>query len=122
METASAILNFAQWWGWIGFAVAIPFLLFGIDRIDENARGAYIMRPLLLPAILLIWPLVLWRWAVLELGVDRWPNRHRPPRRSHGAAAIAFAVAIPVIILLGLSIKQVWPGDFVPQQISAPDR
>ena len=49
----------------IGAAVAAAFLFLGIDRIDPAARGAYAFRPLLLPGLMLLWPLVLWRWRVL---------------------------------------------------------
>ncbi|MEM7524706.1 MAG: hypothetical protein AAF360_13290 [Pseudomonadota bacterium] len=121
MQAAALILDIATWWGWIGLAVALPFLAFGIDRIDENARGSYIFRPLLLPGVLIIWPLVLWRWLVLETGRDNWANRHRPPRRSHGIAAIAFAVAIPAIIITGLAVKQTWPEAFEPELLEAPE-
>ncbi len=41
METATALVDFAEIYGWIGLSVAIPFLLFGMDRFDEDARGAY---------------------------------------------------------------------------------
>jgi hypothetical protein len=33
--------------------------------VDPAARGAYAFRPLLLPGLVLLWPLVAWRWAVL---------------------------------------------------------
>jgi len=121
METATALVNFAEIYGWIGLAVAVPFLLFGIDRLDEDARGAYIYRPLLLPGVVLIWPIVLWRWAVLEMGADKWPLRHRPPRKSHGIAALALAICIPAIIISGIAVKQVWPSDVAPQQLEAPE-
>ncbi len=49
----------------IGAAVAAAILFLGIDRIDPAARGAYAFRPLLLPGLMLLWPLVLWRWRVL---------------------------------------------------------
>ena len=55
-------------WGWggIGAVVACAFLLSGgIERVEPAARGAYAVRPLLVPGIVLLWPLVLWRWAVL---------------------------------------------------------
>lgn len=121
METAELILDLASWWGWIGLVVGAAFLTFGIDRIDENARGAYVFRPLLLPAVILIWPLVLWRWAVLETGSDFWPNRHRPPRRAHRFAALGFVIIIPVVILAGLAIKQTWPEAFEPVLLEAPE-
>ncbi len=120
METATALVGFAELYGWIGFATAVPFLLFGIDRFDEDARGAYIYRPLLLPGVVLIWPVVLWRWAVIETGRDEWSLRHRPPRKSHGLAALALAICIPAIIITGIAVKQVWPADVAPQQLEAP--
>lgn len=53
-------------WAAIGLVVAIAFLLFGIDRVDEAAHGAYAVRPLLVPGIVVLWPVVLWRWLALE--------------------------------------------------------
>lgn len=46
----------------IGLAVAGLFLLVGIERVDASARGAYAFRPLLIPGLTLLWPLVLRRW------------------------------------------------------------
>lgn len=121
METATAIVVFVEWYGWIGLVVAIVFLTIGIDRIDENARGAYVYRPLLLPGAILIWPLVLLRWFTIETGRDPWPQRHRPPRKSHGGAAIALAICIPLVIAAGLTVKQVWPAETAPVRLEAPE-
>lgn len=55
-------------WLGIGFAVGLGFLLFGIDRVDGAARGAFAFRPLLVPGLTLLWPLVLWRWWSLTRG------------------------------------------------------
>nr|MDH4439247.1 hypothetical protein [Rhizobium sp.] len=52
-------------WTTPGLIVAVAFLVAGIDRIDQAAVGAYAFRPLLIPGIILLWPLVVWRWAVL---------------------------------------------------------
>jgi hypothetical protein len=52
-------------WATPGLIVAVAFLSVGIDRIDYAAVGAYAFRPLLIPGIVLLWPLVLWRWVVL---------------------------------------------------------
>mgnify|MGYP000633240578 CR=1 FL=1 len=52
-------------WATPGLIVAVAFLAIGIDRIDHAAVGAYAFRPLLIPGIILLWPLVVWRWAVL---------------------------------------------------------
>ena len=66
MDIAQAIIMALQVWGIIGAVVASAFLTVGIDRIDEDARGAYVLRPLLIPGVLRIWPLVRWRWCRIE--------------------------------------------------------
>ena len=65
MEAAAIIVLCAKLYGLAGLATALAFLLLGIDRVDPNARGAYAFRPLLVPGLVLLWPLVLWRWRVL---------------------------------------------------------
>jgi hypothetical protein len=121
MNAAEAILFAAKAWGVIGALVAIPFLTFGIDRIDEDARGAYVFRPLLIPAVLLIWPVILWRWYVLVDGREDWSHRYRPRRASHQWIALIMPVAIIVVIGAGLSVRQTWPDDIAPVQLSAPE-
>jgi uncharacterized membrane protein len=69
MVSAELIVTLAGWWIIAGSLVAVAFLFVGIDRIDEDAQGAYVFRPLLVPGVLLIWPLVLWRWLRLERGL-----------------------------------------------------
>ena len=116
--TAAGLLAFARVWLWIGAAVAALFLTVGIGRIDEDARGAWIFRPLLVPGILLIWPLVLWRWFILETGRDDWAKRHDPPRRAHQGAAVFIAVGIVIAIALGLIVRQEWPAEIAPVQLN----
>lgn len=53
-------------WAGIGVAVAVAFLLVGFDKIDPGARDAYAVRPLLIPGLVLLWPLVVWRWIRLS--------------------------------------------------------
>ncbi len=48
-----------------GVLAGAVFLTAGIGRIDASARGVYAFRPLLLPGVALLWPLVLWRWRQL---------------------------------------------------------
>ena len=66
MYISGALISFAQIYAVFGGAVAVAFLFFGIDRVDPAARGSYAFRPLLIPGIVLLWPLVLARWAMLE--------------------------------------------------------
>jgi hypothetical protein len=53
-------------WAVIGLAVAIAFLLFGFDKVDPGAHDAYAVRPLLIPGLVLLWPVVVWRWIRLS--------------------------------------------------------
>lgn len=66
MTGAAAIIDALTYYGWAGTAVAVVFLLVCIDRVDDSARGAYLFRPLLIPGVILLWPIVLWRWIQLE--------------------------------------------------------
>jgi len=52
-------------WAGIGLIMAAAFLLFGFDRVDPGARDAYAVRPLLVPGLVLLWPVVLCRWVSL---------------------------------------------------------
>lgn len=70
MTTAEHIVRGAEVYGAIGLMIAMAFLLWGIDRIDPSAHRAYVFRPLLIPGIVLLWPLVVWRWLHLERGGD----------------------------------------------------
>lgn len=118
MNAAEGIFFGLQVYGFVGAIVAVLFLTFGIDRIDEDARGAYVFRPLMIPGVLVIWPLVVWRWLVLERGRDRWQKRYNPPRRSHPIFAIIMSFLIIGIIATGWSQRQVWPADVAPEQLS----
>lgn len=121
MQTAEFLVFCMRAWAIVGACVAVPFVLFGIDRIDEDARGAYAFRPLLIPAVLLIWPLVLWRWWQIETGAAGWAVRYRPIRKGHAVAACLMAIGIVLSLWLGLAQRQTWPADVAPLQLSAGD-
>ncbi len=61
-RAVTVFLTLAMAYGTTGLLVGLAFLLFGLDRLDPAAAGAYAFRPLLLPGLALLWPLVLWRW------------------------------------------------------------
>lgn len=105
---------------YIGAAIAIVFLLFGLGRIDENAQDAWIFRPLLIPGVLLIWPLVIWRWIVLGRG-EKKLDRHRMPRIRQEQMQLTFIVAIPVILLVALTVSQDSSSLAAPVLLEAPE-
>jgi hypothetical protein len=66
MEPAAVIVFVVSAYAGIGLLVGVLFLVFAIDRMDPAAVGAYAFRPLLLPGLILLWPLVLRRWLAFE--------------------------------------------------------
>lgn len=62
---ASVLVAALKAYAAVGVAVSGLFLTVGIDRCAPAARGAYAFRPLLAPGIMLLWPLVLVRWAAI---------------------------------------------------------
>lgn len=118
MDIAQAVVIAMQTWGIIGAFTAALFLTVGIERVDEDAQGAYVFRPLLIPGVMLIWPLVLWRWWQIESQRSGWAGRYRPVRSAHGAAVLAMSLGIIAIVVIGLSVRQSWPADIAPVQLS----
>lgn len=116
MSAAAAILALAGGWLWIGAAVAAAFLTVGLGRVDADARDAFVFRVLLVPGVLLIWPLVLWRWWRIERGAP-WMARYRPPS-AHGVAAAAMAVLVIAALALSWGARQDWPAEIAPRQLS----
>jgi hypothetical protein len=100
---AEALVSAATGYAMAGLAVGIAFLLFGLDRTHPAARGAHAFRPLLLPGLALLWPLVLRRWAgaraVAVLAAMR--VRHR---RAH------LRIWIAMLILLPALLAPAWPA------------
>lgn len=117
MTVSQTLLFVVQIWGVVGAVVALVFLTIGIGRIDEDAQSAITFRALLVPGILVIWPLVLWRWWVLETDRDQWPLRHAPPRRSHGTVSIMMAILIAITLATSFGIRQEWPAGIEPVQL-----
>ncbi|WP_299816118.1 hypothetical protein [uncultured Roseibium sp.] len=66
MQTAALLIDIGSYYLMAGGIAAALFLVIGLDRVEPSARGSYAFRPLLIPGICLIWPLVLYRWYALE--------------------------------------------------------
>jgi hypothetical protein len=66
MATAALLVTIAKFYGLVGAVFAAAFLAFGLERIDPRARGGYAFRPLLVPGLVLLWPLALARWIAIS--------------------------------------------------------
>jgi len=51
----------------LGFLFMIPFVIKGVDRIDENAHGSSIgFRMIIIPGVIVFWIVLLKKW--LKIG------------------------------------------------------
>lgn len=66
MEYTTVIISLITTYLTVGAFIAVGFLTIGIERVEPGARGSYAFRTLLIPGVCVLWPLVLWRWWVLE--------------------------------------------------------
>ena len=64
----------------VGLVFAIPFVLFGVKKIDPHAaHGSWGFRLLIIPGTMAFWPLLLRRWA---MGVHEPPVEKTAHRRA----------------------------------------
>jgi len=62
----------------LGLVFAVPFVFFGLQRLDSEAQGSGVgFRLLILPGIAVFWPLFLYRWrrGIVEPPVEKNPHR-----------------------------------------------
>ncbi|WP_439494819.1 hypothetical protein [Bosea sp. (in: a-proteobacteria)] len=109
MEAATILVALGPAWLLAGLAVGVAFLLFGLDRVDAAARGAYGFRPLLLPGLVLLWPLVIWRWleALAPASVPCVPpSLRRRHKRAHAVLWLGLAGLLPLVLATALALRQ----------------
>ena len=64
LEVAQVVVFLAQGYGGAGLAFALAFLPLGAPRVDRNLVGSPLaVRVLILPGVVIFWPLLAWRWA-----------------------------------------------------------
>jgi hypothetical protein len=110
-----ALDRFAELYAALGGIVAVLFLAFGVTALP-GARGAYAFRPLLLPGLILLWPLVLWRWWRLA----RPRGLGRRYTATHRAVWLALSVLLPLAFLAALWLRQGGPLDAASIRLAAP--
>ena len=61
-----------------GLALAVPFIWYGVQRVDSEAHGAGVgFRLLILPGVAAFWPMFLYRWwrGIVEPPTEENPHR-----------------------------------------------
>ena len=117
---AATLILIVQIYAGIGALVATVFLTVGMGRVEENARGAYIFRPLLIPGVLLIWPIVLLRWWQLEADRLRPAARHEPQLRLQRWLGFTLGLLLPLILMSALVLRQDGPFERPAVLLEAP--
>ena len=62
----------------LGLIFAVPFVWFGVQRVDSEAQGSGAgFRLLILPGVAAFWPMFLYRWTrgIVEPPVEKNPHR-----------------------------------------------
>ena len=79
LETfAKAIVYTLVGYAGLGLVFAVPFVWFGVQRLDSEAQGSGVgFRLLFLPGVAAFWPMFLYRWArgILEPPIEENPHR-----------------------------------------------
>jgi len=115
-----ALYHAAQAYSALGAVVAAAFLWAGVSRVAPLARGSYAFRPLLVPGLVLLWPLVLWRWWRLAGSNRERVALGRRFRATHRLVWIALAALLPLALLAALSLRQPGPLEAAPIRLAPP--
>ena len=111
---ARLIVDIAELYAVVGAVVAAWFLLLQLDRIDPAARGAYAFRPLLIPGLMLLWPLVLLRCA------GRLSSTSRHHRRTHFRVWLVLSALLPLLVFGAVALRQNGPTEAAPVRLAPP--
>ena len=111
---AHLIVEIAEVYAIFGAIAAACFLLLRLDRIDPAARGAYAFRPLLIPGLMLLWPLVLLRCA------GRLSSIPRHHRRTHLRIWLVLSAILPLLLFGAVALRQNGPTEAAPVRLAPP--
>ena len=75
---AKAIVYTLAIYAGLGLLFAMPFVWFGVQRVDSEAQGSGVgFRLLILPGVAAFWPMFLYRWTrgIVEPPLEKNPHR-----------------------------------------------
>ena len=84
LETAGALASAIQAYAGAGLLFAAPFLIRGAERVDPHlAASPLAVRLLILPGVVIFWPMLGWRWLTgRQTPAERNPHRRAATARS----------------------------------------
>ena len=79
---AELVVGLAGLYATAGLCFAVPFLAIGVTRVDPLGVGSpWTFRLLILPGVVVFWPLLLLRWAAGSISPPTELNAHRRAAR-----------------------------------------
>jgi hypothetical protein len=79
LETlANALVYTLAAYAILGLMFALPFVIWGVQRLDSEAKGSGIgFRLLIVSGVTALWPMLLYRWrrGIIEPPVEENPHR-----------------------------------------------
>ena len=79
---AELVVGLAGLYASAGLCFAIPFVAIGITRIDPLGAGSpWTFRLMIVPGVVVFWPLLLLRWAAGSISPPVETNAHRRSAR-----------------------------------------
>jgi hypothetical protein len=118
MTVAFGLVALIKAWLVTGAVVALAFLWRGL-RSDPAARGAYSFRLVILPGLILLWPLVVWRWAApLRSGAE---PKLKSQHAAHGVIWLCIAAILATAFILMALNRSVKLPDQPSQRLSVLD-
>lgn len=115
-DLAFIILTAGHAYAAVGVMAAFVFVAFTLNS-DPAAKGAYAFRPLIIPGLVLLWPLVVARWA----GWWRRPlERPSGDAVHHLVAWACIAVIVPALLVYAFVERRARPLEPATIQLSGP--
>ncbi len=115
-DAASIILNACQAYVTVGVVSTLIFVVFFLDA-DPFAQGAYAFRPLIIPGLILLWPLVVARWAGWWL---QSPGRPSGDATRHLIVWVCLAFIVPALLLYAAVERHARPLEPMTIRLSGP--
>lgn len=98
-----------------GLLFAIPFVVSGVNKIDEGAHGSSIgFRIIIIPGVIVFWPVLLKKWMRYgrqKEGAPKYSFAIKPLRKKHLLAWQILALLLPLLIIAAVAVRPSFPKE-----------
>lgn len=105
-----------------GLLFAIPFVISGVNKMDEGAHGSSIgFRIIIIPGVIVFWPVLLKKWMRHGRQKDDAPKYSfaiKPLRKKHLLAWQTLALLLPLLIIAAVVVRPSFPKEKLLQPVT----